>query len=313
MEFQGDYDAYKKREQLLEANLTKAYALLWEHCSKSMQHRIEALSDYQSRIENDPIALLQTIKQQAISFQEDRYDVAIITEALRTLILTKQKEHENLQDYTKRFKTARDIVESHFGGPIQVPKLVKATPGYDPNDPGKTALLIKDTFERWMTYMYLENSDQLKYKSLLMGLNQQISLGNNQFPTTVVAANQVLSNHRLDNAVRNKERSRGIIKREDNEEPEELPQLSFAQLEGKCYCCGKGGHKSPQCKYKAKPKEEWSINKVKAAEQSYANTTPNDQQAPPRNAQTATTTQPSVISSVTGWAGVHLQLSLIHI
>ena len=39
--------------------------------------------------------------------------------------------------------------------------------------------------------------------------------------------------------------------------------MSFAQLEGKCYCCGKPGHTSPDCYSKNKiPREEWAINKV---------------------------------------------------
>jgi len=37
-------------------------------------------------------------------------------------------------------------------------------------------------------------------------------------------------------------------------------------MEGKCYCCRKGGHKSPQCHHKIRPKEEWAINKAKSAE-----------------------------------------------
>ncbi len=37
---------------------------------------------------------------------------------------------------------------------------------------------------------------------------------------------------------------------------------SFAQKEGKCYCCGKAGHKSPLCRDKNLPKDEWAINKA---------------------------------------------------
>jgi hypothetical protein len=33
-------------------------------------------------------------------------------------------------------------------------------------------------------------------------------------------------------------------------------------MEGKCYCCGKTGHKLPQCHHKDKPKSEWAINKT---------------------------------------------------
>jgi len=33
-------------------------------------------------------------------------------------------------------------------------------------------------------------------------------------------------------------------------------------MEGKCYCCRKGG----QCRYKSSPKEEWAINNSKTEE-----------------------------------------------
>ena len=39
-------------------------------------------------------------------------------------------------------------------------------------------------------------------------------------------------------------------------------ELSFAQSEGKCYCCGKPGHRSPDCHHKGKPKSEWHFNKI---------------------------------------------------
>jgi hypothetical protein len=46
-------------------------------------------------------------------------------------------------------------------------------------------------------------------------------------------------------------------------------------MEGKCYCCGKAGHKSPVCRLKDKiKKDEWAINKAKAKgskEQSHMN------------------------------------------
>ena len=42
-------------------------------------------------------------------------------------------------------------------------------------------------------------------------------------------------------------------------------QLNFANIEGRCYCCGKLGHFSPNCRLKdTKPKEEWATPESKA-------------------------------------------------
>jgi hypothetical protein len=57
----------------------------------------------------------------------------------------------------------------------------------------------------------------------------------------------------------------------ETKEKEESNEMTFATIEGKCYCCGKGGHESPACCMKDKiPKEEWAINKAKVSEQSHA-------------------------------------------
>ena len=42
----------------------------------------------------------------------------IIMDASRVYVMTRQKESESLQDYTKRFQVAKDVLESHLGGPI---------------------------------------------------------------------------------------------------------------------------------------------------------------------------------------------------
>jgi hypothetical protein len=91
--------------QAYENNNSKAYALLWERCNKAMKNKIEARSNY-NRIEDNPITLLMAIKEHALNFQENRYSMSIILDAMRTFLFTKQKEGESLQDYTKRFRVA---------------------------------------------------------------------------------------------------------------------------------------------------------------------------------------------------------------
>ena len=98
-----------------------------------MQSKIEARSDFSTTVKSNPIELLKAIKQHALNYQEHRYEMSIVIDALRTMINTKQKDNESLQDYTK-LKTARDVLESHIGGPIELTKYMKTMKDYDVND-----------------------------------------------------------------------------------------------------------------------------------------------------------------------------------
>ena len=75
-----------------------------------MKNKIESRSDY-NRIKNNPITLLVAIKEHTLNFQENRYSMSMIVDAMRTLFNTKQKEGESLQDYTKRFRVAQDVLK----------------------------------------------------------------------------------------------------------------------------------------------------------------------------------------------------------
>jgi hypothetical protein len=79
--------------------------------------------------------------------------------------------------------------------------------------------------------------------------------------------------------------------------------LSFAQMEGKCYCCGKPGHKSPECRSKEKiPREEWAINK---SQQQHVQSKNDDAKSTSRS--TITTTKEAVV----GWTGLHCSFAQI--
>jgi hypothetical protein len=111
----------------------------------------------------------------------------------------------------------------------------------------------------------------------------------------------VLSNDHFDktfNTNRRHQDKKSKDQNKDKKEKEEAPEMSFASSEGKCYCCGKGGHKSPTCRMKDKIQiDKWEINKAKSAEPSYMNA------GQPTNA-----TDPSTTSTETrGWSGGQIQ------
>jgi hypothetical protein len=54
---------YTKRKHKLEDNMNKMYSLIYlQHCNKTIQDRIHAHPDFETKIENDPIELLRAIE-----------------------------------------------------------------------------------------------------------------------------------------------------------------------------------------------------------------------------------------------------------
>lgn len=310
LKYTADYDLFIRRVEAYESNFAKAYAFIWGQCTKAMQNKIENRNDFLT-IKNNPIALLKAIKEHALNYEGHRYEMSIICNALRTMVNLKQQEGESLHDYTQRFMTSLDVLVSHIGGPIDLPKYMKTMKGYQELDQEKVTQCRETAFRMLMTFMYIDNSDKRKYGSLVNGLESQHNLGNNQYPTSIAEATQILDNHRCDIA----ESKKVKIKDGRQETKEESsPTLSFAQMDGKCYCCGKPGHKSPQCRYKNKPREEWAINKSKTEQQSHvnANSVPNqvaatNQSAAGSIAGSATVPQSSVTTSTPGWVLSNVQ------
>jgi hypothetical protein len=265
-----------------------------------MQNKIASRSDYDSVVYNDPISLLRAIKEHSLNYQETRYEMSIITDAFRSLFANKQKEGESLQDYTRRFKTSTEILESHLGGPVILGKYVRTMENYDESDTEQSNKLIAKASEGLLyAFLYLENSDQDKCGSIISNLNSQKSLGNDQYPRTIVEPNNVLSNQQFDITKVKKpdQKHHNKSKPKEDKDDEEVTPLSFAQMEGKCYCCGKPGDKSPECRSKEKiPREEWAINK---SQQQHVQ--PKNDDAKSTGGSTITTKKEAVV----GWTGLH--------
>jgi hypothetical protein len=149
-------------------------------------------------VKNNPIKLLKAIKEHALNYQEKRYSMSIILDLFRALMGTKQKDGESLQDYTKQFRVARDVLKSHIGGPIILSKIMEGMKDYKTANNDEKGVMQEKAFNQFLAFLYLENSDRAKYGSILTGLNTQQSLGNDQYPNSITKANNVLSNHRFD-------------------------------------------------------------------------------------------------------------------
>ena len=195
--YKAEIEAFVKRTEEYKSNFVNAYGLIFAQCNKSLQSKIRGKEDFEEKIKNNPIELLRAIEMNATSYQDKRCEMKIVAEAMRTLMNTRQQEKESLVDYTGRFKSARDIFKDQIGGPLIITKYIKANKKDDNDDDEKNESTDK-AYRKLMSYIYLENADRAKYGSILKGLEEQFSLGNNQYPTTIRDAQSVLNNHKFD-------------------------------------------------------------------------------------------------------------------
>jgi hypothetical protein len=112
IQYAKEYEVYIVRRSTYQQNMAKAYAILWERCAKSMKNKIETRPEFQQSIYMDPIQLLKAIKEYSLNYQDNKYPPSVVFDAIKGLLDTKQREGESLGDYTKRFMSSRDLIET---------------------------------------------------------------------------------------------------------------------------------------------------------------------------------------------------------
>ena len=291
--YQAEIKAYVERQECYRANKSTAYALIWKQCNKALQAKLQTRTDFNSTVEGNPIELLKAIEEHSVSYQDKRYPYSTVYDAMKNLLNIRQKDDESLIDYTARFKSVRDVAMSQLGAPVEIKPLVDAlhsentrtsraaatmsgSSSTTPNRSDAVSRIYKD----FITFVYLDSADKLKYGTLLNQLQQQYSLGNDQYPKELVDATNVLSNHRFDPAYKeNKEKQKkkdGSRSRNPQQQQQDDPAptselsmaqirgMTFAQMQGRCYVCGSTGHRVPQCSERnTRPRQEWAINQTK--------------------------------------------------
>ena len=168
MRYQAEIKQFLDRQSGLEENLMKAYALIFgTYCSKAIQSRVEEHPDFETTIRDDPIELLKTINILMHDTVRAKYPYASLHDVMMRLFNLRQQEHEHLTDYVKRFKQTKDVVKAHMGSKW-LEQFVEHTEEYQKETDTKQQSELKNqSFQRYMAFVLLRNSDQTKYRSLI--------------------------------------------------------------------------------------------------------------------------------------------------
>ena len=251
--------------------MTRAYALITsnEWSTRTMQHRIEKHPEFETKIKNDPIALLDAIQVLTHDTIRAQYSYVRMTEQLQRFLNIKQHENEAAAEFLKRFKQECDGVKNALGTHM-LDDFVANTEVYQQaaTDVEKKKLQ-DDAWERWRAYLFIHSADQAKYGSLKKKLTSDFSLGNDLYPKTLAEAGDALANHKIDqryydNVKKKKEKARTEWSKQENEqENEHSNETTFSQREMVCYVCGKKGHGVNTCNKRDKiPPDQWHVRKA---------------------------------------------------
>ena len=65
------------------------------------------------------------IKENSLSFNDKKKADIVIIDAIMNLVTTRQRDDEDLTEYTKCFKAARDLCKEKYGGILKIPMLTQ--------------------------------------------------------------------------------------------------------------------------------------------------------------------------------------------
>ena len=71
--YDAEVKAFVARKERYRTNKTSAYSIIYGQCTKAMQAKIKSRSDFDTKILNNPIELLNAIEEYSFSFQSNRY------------------------------------------------------------------------------------------------------------------------------------------------------------------------------------------------------------------------------------------------
>ena len=106
---------------------------------------------------------------------------------------TRQRDNEDLTDYNKHFKAAREICKEKYGGIFKIPMLAQIESTWDSDQEGS----YKTSYASFLSILYLKNTDQMKYGSFIKKKAEDFATGwENISPTHIEDVQHILSIHK---------------------------------------------------------------------------------------------------------------------
>jgi hypothetical protein len=184
--FEKLLDAHVKRQEEYNDNKPRVYAVIWGQCTVSLRHRLMEFDDYADfDISKDPLPLWKRIAQSCIDGSSKRENTTKKKmEARERFFRLRQGPLESVGDFYERFKSEAEFLEQSEAWFVPASKPL-------PDDPEVLAEYLKKLEEendKELAMAFLLKLDRKRFKGLLDELENSLSSGRDEYPTTVVGA-----------------------------------------------------------------------------------------------------------------------------
>jgi hypothetical protein len=198
-------DEHVKRITYLNENMKTLYSLVWGQCTDIMRQKIEANDAFGNiSATGDGLGLLTALKGVAYQFQGQKYLSHALHESMKRYYNCTQGKFVTTQAYLENFQNVIDVVV-HSGGEIA------GHPGVSTGIIAEKGLVKANMTEAQIEEVRTENSsrstamafllgcDRARYGRLIDDLENDFLQGRNNYPTTIAAAYNLLTNWKQEN------------------------------------------------------------------------------------------------------------------
>jgi len=238
-----------KEQRMLAENVKKAYALIMGQCSPTLVSKIKGSDKYtEAANESNVVKLLTIIRGYCCNVTDHQQSTVALESAKHHVSTYYQHAETTTTEYVEYFTALVGVVETFGGSYGREPGLVMAeikiqTGVVDRDNPTVDELeLAYDTCrEQYLACMLLRGSDNGRYSKLKDDLANNMSLGKDSYPKTIVETTRLLNEYK-------------VPPRAQRVRENQVEGVAFVQ-EGKtvdvkkitCYHCGKKGHYRSDC------------------------------------------------------------------
>lgn len=185
--FQKLMDLYIKREQVFEMNKKKIFTILLGQCTPSLLTSVKSSTGWTKKNEEkDPIWLLSQLKKLTVGIEDFQNELVNAHDALTRIYRMWQRPLETNDDYLERFKEYWATSEATAGVNCLVPEFRRTSDKY-------CFMTDSEWTEATKAMYFFLHADKIRFGDKIREIQENVVLGNDNFPTTVEAAYRILS------------------------------------------------------------------------------------------------------------------------